>query len=181
MDWLGVPSSRCPPRAGDAGSDLADAAGRSLETGVARGGSVIFSASLLSLIGSKVLGVDSHQVAHPSTNHREHPMLRPHHPDRGSSDRPLYSRAGHRRRFPTARASIVVVLDSYHYHDHVLARLAPSRRLSAVWSSFGSTWSFRRDTMLASWRPSRLPQPPPSFPRSCIPAMTVVALRTSCE
>jgi len=93
-----------------------------VETGVARGGSVIFSASLLSLIGKgKVIGVDIDIRPHNRDTIEKHLQ---------SSrvvliEGPSTARATVERvkaEIP-AGASVMVVLDSDHSRDHVLAEL----------------------------------------------------------
>lgn len=93
-----------------------------IETGVARGGSVIFMASLLELIGKgKVIGVDIDIRAHNRETVESHPMSRRIEMVEGSSIgedtlekvRALIPEGG----------SVMVVLDSDHSRDHVLAEL----------------------------------------------------------
>ncbi|WP_349361417.1 CmcI family methyltransferase [Stappia sp.] len=93
-----------------------------IETGVARGGSVIFMASLLEIIGKgKVIGVDIDIRAHNRDTIETHPMSRRIDLIEGSSvsDETL---AEVRARIPEG-ASVMVVLDSDHSRDHVLAEL----------------------------------------------------------
>jgi cephalosporin hydroxylase len=93
-----------------------------IETGVARGGSLLFMASLLQLIGKgKVIGVDIDIRPHNRETIEQHPMGKRVHLIEGSSiDAEVV--AAVRRQIPE-RASVMVVLDSDHSRDHVLAEL----------------------------------------------------------
>lgn len=91
-----------------------------IETGVARGGSVLFMASILEVIGhGKVIGVDIDIRAHNRDSIENHPMSR-----RvtliegGSADEETLARV--RAEIPEG-ARVMVVLDSDHSRDHVLA------------------------------------------------------------
>ena len=93
-----------------------------IETGVARGGSVVFMASLLNLIGKgKVIGVDIDIRAHNRQSIEEHPMVNRIELIEGSSVAPNILDAV-RARIPDG-SSVMVVLDSDHSRDHVLAEL----------------------------------------------------------
>jgi cephalosporin hydroxylase len=93
-----------------------------IETGVARGGSVIFMASLLELIGKgKVIGIDIDIRAHNRDTIERHPMNKRIKLIEGpSADATTMERV--RAEIP-AGASVMVVLDSDHSRDHVLAEL----------------------------------------------------------
>jgi cephalosporin hydroxylase len=91
-----------------------------IETGVARGGSVIFMASILAAIGKgQVIGVDIDIRAHNRETVEKHPMS-----DRitliegGSVDAETLDSV--RAQIPEG-ARVMVVLDSDHSRDHVLA------------------------------------------------------------
>lgn len=93
-----------------------------IETEVARGGSVIFMASLLHLIGKgKVIGVDIDIRAHNRDTIERHPMARRVVLVEGPSTEPR-TVAEVKTKIP-ASASVMVVLDSDHSRDHVLAEL----------------------------------------------------------
>jgi cephalosporin hydroxylase len=94
-----------------------------VETGIAHGGSLIFHASMLELIGcgGKVVGVDIDIRAHNRKAIEEHPMARRIELIQGSSIDPETVRAV-RERVGDARR-VLVILDSNHTHDHVLAEL----------------------------------------------------------
>ncbi|HLI65250.1 MAG TPA: CmcI family methyltransferase [Caulobacteraceae bacterium] len=93
-----------------------------VETGVARGGSVIFSASMLTLIGKgKVIGVDIDIRAHNRDTIETHPMAGRITLIEGSSIAPE-TLTKVRAEIP-AGASVMVCLDSDHSRDHVLEEL----------------------------------------------------------
>lgn len=91
-----------------------------IETGVARGGSVLFMASLMEVIGKgKVIGVDIDIRAHNRDTIERHPMSkRVVLIEGGSVDDDTLARV--RAEIP-AGAKVMVVLDSDHSRDHVLA------------------------------------------------------------
>lgn len=93
-----------------------------IETGVARGGSVLFMASLLELIGKgRVIGVDIDIRAHNRDSIESHPMSKRVDLVEGSSvGEDTLARV--REMIPEG-ASVMVVLDSDHSRDHVLAEL----------------------------------------------------------
>jgi cephalosporin hydroxylase len=93
-----------------------------IETGVARGGSVLFMASLLELIGKgKVIGIDIEIRPHNRDSIERHPMSKRVVLIEGSSTEPA-TLARVRDEIPHG-ASVMVVLDSDHSRDHVLAEL----------------------------------------------------------
>lgn len=93
-----------------------------IETGVARGGSVIFMASLLELIGKgKVIGIDIDIRAHNRDSIERHPMSKRIVLIEGAStDSAVLAKI--KAQVP-AGASVMIVLDSDHGRDHVLAEL----------------------------------------------------------
>jgi cephalosporin hydroxylase len=93
-----------------------------IETGVARGGSVLFMASLLELIGKgTVIGVDIDIRPHNRDSIERHPMAKRVVLIEGPSTEPAtLARVG--AAIP-AGAAVMVVLDSDHSRDHVLAEL----------------------------------------------------------
>lgn len=93
-----------------------------IETGVARGGSVLFMASMLELIGKgRVIGVDVDIRAHNRDSIERNPMSKRVTLIQGSSIDPETC-AKVRAEIP-AGASVMVVLDSDHSREHVLAEL----------------------------------------------------------
>ncbi len=94
-----------------------------VETGVAHGGSLVFYASMLELLGGDglVVGVDIDIRSHNREAIEAHPMSKRIRLIQGSS-----IEAGtleQVRAFLPGRASVMVVLDSNHTHDHVLREL----------------------------------------------------------
>jgi cephalosporin hydroxylase len=93
-----------------------------VETGVARGGSLVYYASLLDLIGQgEVLGIDVDLRPHNRRVVEEHPMSRRIGLIEGSSTSEDVFAEVQRR--IGERSPVLVVLDSNHTHDHVLAEL----------------------------------------------------------
>jgi cephalosporin hydroxylase len=93
-----------------------------IETGVARGGSVLLMASLLEMTGKgKVIGVDIDIRAHNRDSIEHHPMSKRVALIEGSStDVAVLAKV--KAEIP-AGASVMAVLDSDHSRDHVLAEL----------------------------------------------------------
>jgi len=93
-----------------------------IETGVARGGSMIFMASLLKVIGKgKVIGVDIDIRAHNRDSIEQHPLSPLITLIEGPSTT-AETLAKVKAEIP-AGASVMVVLDSDHSRDHVLDEL----------------------------------------------------------
>lgn len=109
-----------------------------IETGIAHGGSLIFSASMLELVASctgnqgEVLGVDIDIRSHNRKAIEEHPMSKRISMIQGSSIAPeviaqvIEKTKGKKR--------VLVILDSNHTHDHVLAELNAYAQLTSVGS-----------------------------------------------
>ena len=94
-----------------------------IETGIARGGSLILSASILELLGGsgRVLGIDVDIRAHNRSAIEEHPMARRIDMLQGSSvDEDV---AAEVRRRAAGKSPVVVFLDSNHTHEHVAREL----------------------------------------------------------
>lgn len=110
-----------------------------IETGIAHGGSLIFSASMLELNAAcggpaeaQVIGVDIDIRAHNREAIEAHPMSRRISMIEGSSIAPeivAQVQAGAK-----GRKGILVFLDSNHTHDHVLAELNAYAALTSVGS-----------------------------------------------
>lgn len=94
-----------------------------IETGVAHGGSLIYYASLLELLGTdgRVIGVDIDIRDHNRVELEKHSMFKRIDLIQGSSIDP--SVADEVARLAEGRKSVLVVLDSNHTHDHVLNEL----------------------------------------------------------
>jgi cephalosporin hydroxylase len=110
-----------------------------IETGIAHGGSLIFSASMLELNAAcggpeegEVLGIDIDIRAHNRKAIEAHPMFKRISMIQGSSIAPevieqVRARAAGKQR-------VMVCLDSNHTHDHVLAELKAYAPLTSVGS-----------------------------------------------
>lgn len=93
-----------------------------IETGIARGGSVLFMASILELIGKgRVIGVDIDIRAHNRESIESHPMSKRVTMIEGPSSDPE-TVAEVTASIPDG-SSVMVVLDSDHSRDHVLSEL----------------------------------------------------------
>jgi cephalosporin hydroxylase len=122
--WLGLPIIQLPQDVlmlqeliWSGGPDLI------IETGVARGGSTVFYASMLELIGGRgrVMGIDVDIRPHNRSALEEHPLFHRIELIEGSSVDPEVT---HRAKDAAHAAErVMVVLDSNHTHDHVLAEL----------------------------------------------------------
>ena len=110
-----------------------------IETGIAHGGSLIFSASMLELNAiaggprdAEVLGIDIDIRAHNRTAIETHPMARRISMIEGSSISPeIVTKV---RAKAVGKSSVLVILDSNHTHDHVLAELDAYAQLASVGS-----------------------------------------------
>ncbi|MDY7563972.1 cephalosporin hydroxylase family protein [Pseudomonas sp. RTC3] len=103
-----------------------------IETGIAHGGSLVFYASMLELIGhGEVVGVDIDIRQHNREAIEAHPMSHRIHMIQGSSIDPTIVDQVRAR---IAGKKVLVVLDSNHTHEHVLEEL----RLYAPLVSVGS-------------------------------------------
>ena len=94
-----------------------------LETGIAHGGSLIFNASILEMLGNngEVLGVDIEIREHNREQIVNHPMYKRINMIEGSSidkktSDKIYELAQDKK-------NILIILDSNHTHDHVLSEL----------------------------------------------------------
>ncbi|MEI6294247.1 MAG: cephalosporin hydroxylase family protein [Methanomicrobiales archaeon] len=94
-----------------------------IETGIAHGGSLIFSASMLELIGGsgQVLGIDIDIREHNRIEIEKHPMFKRITMLEGSSIDPNIMKKVFA--FAKEKKTILVVLDSLHTHDHVANEL----------------------------------------------------------
>ncbi len=99
-----------------------------IETGIAHGGSLIFSASMLELnfacggsSGARVLGIDIDIREHNRKEIESHPMSKRISMIQGSSiDSSIIQQVN---KYAEGKKSVLVCLDSNHTHDHVLAEL----------------------------------------------------------
>ncbi len=110
-----------------------------IETGIAHGGSLIFSASMLTLLeacgeieNGKVLGIDIDIREHNKKAIEEHPMSKKITMFQGSSiDEDMITKV---HEFAKQGKKILVCLDSNHTHEHVLAELKAYADLTSVGS-----------------------------------------------
>lgn len=110
-----------------------------IETGIAHGGSLIFSASMLELNAicggtqdAEVLGIDIDIRAHNREAIEAHPMIKRISMIQGSSIEPqIISQV---REKAKEKQKILIFLDSNHTHDHVLAELEAYAPLTSIGS-----------------------------------------------
>ena len=110
-----------------------------IETGIAHGGSLIFSASMLTLLeacgeieSGKVLGIDIDIREHNKKAIETHPMSKKITMFQGSSiDEEMIARV---HEFAKKGKKIMVILDSNHTHDHVLSELKAYASLVSIGS-----------------------------------------------
>jgi cephalosporin hydroxylase len=94
-----------------------------VETGIAHGGSLIFSASMLELLGGpgEALGIDVDIRRHNRVEIEKHPLARRISMIEGSSiDEAIVARVRERAK---GKRAVLVILDSNHTHEHVLKEL----------------------------------------------------------
>jgi cephalosporin hydroxylase len=110
-----------------------------IETGIAHGGSLIFSASMLELNAmcggpkdAEVVGIDIDIRPHNRTAIEAHPMYRRISLIEGSSISPEITEQVKKR--AEAKQMVLVCLDSNHTHDHVLRELENYAPLTTVGS-----------------------------------------------
>jgi cephalosporin hydroxylase len=121
--WLGVPVIQMPPDLVVLQEIIWETRPQLvIETGIARGGSLVFSASLLELLGEgEVLGIDIDIRPHNRAAIAAHPLAHRIRTIEGSSvEETVVEEA---RRAALAVERVMVILDSDHTHDHVLAEL----------------------------------------------------------
>lgn len=99
-----------------------------IETGIARGGSLIFSASMLQLIGKgSVLGIDVDIRKENKDKILKHPLSKRIKMIEGSSiDEKVIDKVNE---IAKNKKNILVILDSNHTHDHVLSELKTYSKL----------------------------------------------------
>lgn len=121
--WLGIPIIQMPPDVMAVQEILWECRPDVvIETGVARGGSLILYASILELIGKgRVVGIDIDIRPHNRNSIERHSLAKRITLIQGSSVAPA-TLADVRRRIPPG-ASVMAILDSNHTHAHVLEEL----------------------------------------------------------
>lgn len=123
-----------------------------IETGVARGGSMIFLASMMQLLGrGKVIGVDIGIRDHNRAAIEKHPLSHRVTLIEGPSTAPdVMARV--RKEIPEG-AKVMVILDSDHSHDHVLDELRTYGPLVSV-----GQYLVAADTVLGRLTPEQTPK-----------------------
>ncbi|MBF0232707.1 MAG: cephalosporin hydroxylase family protein [Desulfamplus sp.] len=105
-----------------------------IETGIAHGGSIIFSASMLELVGGNgiVVGIDIDIRKHNRVEIEKHPMMKRIIMIEGSStDEAIINQV---YEIAKDKKSIMVILDSSHTHEHVLGEINAYGKLVSVGS-----------------------------------------------
>jgi cephalosporin hydroxylase len=121
--WLGLPVIQMPPDIVVLQEIIWETRPQLIiETGIARGGSLVLSASILQLLGEgDVLGIDIDIRAHNRAAIEAHPLAHRITMIEGSSLDPAVVGEARARADDVER--VMVVLDSNHTHEHVLAEL----------------------------------------------------------
>ena len=124
FSWMGIPIIQFPQEIAaiqeiiwDVKPDLI------IETGIAHGGSIIFSASMLELLGGdgKVVGIDIDIRSHNRVEIEKHPMFKRVILIEGSSvSDETFKKV---KEVCKGRKKILVILDSNHTHEHVMNEL----------------------------------------------------------
>jgi cephalosporin hydroxylase len=104
-----------------------------IETGIAHGGSLIYYASLLELLGhGEVLGIDIDIREHNRVEIEKHPMYKRIKLIEGSAIAPEIVQKV--KEYAQGKERILISLDSNHTHDHVLEELRQYADLTSVGS-----------------------------------------------
>lgn len=142
-----------------------------IETGIAHGGSLIFSASMLELNAScggfsdaKVLGIDIDIREHNRTAILDHPMAKRIEMIQGSSvDPEIVDRV---KKMADGKQRVLVCLDSNHTHEHVLGELNAYADLTSV-DSYCVVFDTIVEDLPGEMYPSR-PWGPGNSPKSAV-------------
>jgi cephalosporin hydroxylase len=142
-----------------------------VETGIAHGGSLIFSASMLELNAAcggpaeaRVVGIDIDIRAHNRAAIEAHPLMRRITMLQGSSVAPEI--VAEVKRLAEGRKRVLVALDSNHTHAHVRAELEAYAPLTSV-GSYCVVFDTVIDDMPASMFPDR-PWGPGDNPKTAL-------------
>ena len=104
-----------------------------IETGIAHGGSLIFYASILELIGKgEILGIDIDIRDHNKREIEAHPMAKRVKMIQGSAIAPEV--VDQVKEHAKGKKSVMVCLDSNHTHEHVLEELKQYAELTTIGS-----------------------------------------------
>jgi cephalosporin hydroxylase len=142
-----------------------------IETGIAHGGSLIFSASMLELNAAcggppaaRVLGVDVDIRVHNRAAIEQHPMFRRISMIEGSSIAPDV--VAEVQAIAAASSRVLVCLDSNHTHDHVLSELRAYAPLTSA-GSYCVVFDTLIEDMPAGTYPDR-PWGPGNSPKTAV-------------
>jgi cephalosporin hydroxylase len=138
-----------------------------IEAGIAHGGSIVYYASLLELIGGDgfVLGIDIDIRKHNRDLIESHPMFKrikmieASSIDKATADK-VYNIAKDKKR-------ILVCLDSNHTHDHVLAELELYAHLTTI-GSYCVVFDTIVEDMPADYMPGGRPWNPGNNPKTAV-------------
>ena len=103
-----------------------------IETGIAHGGSIIFTASMMEMMGidGEVVGIDIDIRPHNRREIESHPMYKRITMYEGDSvSEPILTQV---RSHLQGKSSVMVILDSLHSHDHVLKELVAYSSMTSV-------------------------------------------------
>jgi len=129
-----------------------------IETGIARGGSMIFNASILEMLGKgRVVGIDIDIRKHNKVAIKKHPLSKRITMIQGSSiDSKIIDKV---RKIAKSKKKILVFLDSNHTYEHVLEEL---RQYSSFVkkNSYIIVFDTIADDIPNDWWGSRLPMRP---------------------
>ena len=142
-----------------------------IETGIAHGGSLVFSASMLELNAAcngpkdaEVLGIDIEIRPHNRKAIEEHPLFKRISMIEGSSiDTEVVAEVVKKAQ---GKQNILVILDSNHTHEHVLAELNAYAQLTTV-GSFCIVFDTVVEDMPAEFFPDR-PCGPGDNPKTAV-------------
>lgn len=153
--WLGLPVIQLPPDIVAMQEVIWETRPQLvIETGIARGGSLILYASILELIGEgNVLGIDIDIRPHNRAAIESHPLAHRVRMIQGSSvDEQIVSKA---RAVASQVERVMVILDSNHTHDHVLAELRAYAPLVTVGQFLVAADTFVEEIPPQQHRPDR--------------------------
>jgi cephalosporin hydroxylase len=153
--WLGLPVIQMPPDIVVLQEVIWETRPQLvIETGIARGGSLVLSASILELIGEgTVLGIDIDIRPHNREAIEAHPLARRVRMIEGSSvDGAVVAQA---RAAASEVERVMVILDSNHTHEHVLGELEAYARLVTVGQFLVVADTFVEDIPPQVHRPDR--------------------------
>lgn len=105
-----------------------------IETGIAHGGSIIFTASMMEMMGidGEVIGIDIDIRSHNRLEIEKHPMKKRITMFEGNSvDNNIIAEV---REIANTKSRVMVILDSLHSHDHVYKELCAYAPMTSIGS-----------------------------------------------